>query len=196
MPDFQTPGHPDTSVGMQTTLTEWRASGAAHRQETCQGCHMPGGAHAFPGAHALDLVRRTLSVDWRWSGRARLCAEVRASNVGHAVPTGDPFRRLRLRLCQDSACEVPVAQRLLARVVKQPGQTVTDTRLLPPGNSGTSVRTECFELSRGSTPAHWMLEILYAEPKVEARLPRSETHAVVMVGALPSPGPVEPRKAQ
>lgn len=189
MPDFRTPGHPDSPLPMQKTLTEWRASGAARREQTCQSCHMPGGAHAFPGAHDLDLVRRTLGVEWLRQGPARLCAVVRARDVAHAVPTGDPFRRMRLRLCRDSACEQPVGQRLLMRKVEWTGETATegtDTRLASPSSSDTSERTECFQLSPDRMPSYWMLEILYAEPKVEARLPDSDTRAIVTSGELPT----------
>jgi hypothetical protein len=189
MPDFHAPGRPDTTLLMQKTITEWRASSAAQRGETCQSCHMAEGAHTFPGAHDLDFVRATLDVSWSWSGPSRACATVRARNVGHAVPTGDPFRRLRLRICGDATCDSPLRQRLLTRkVTRTAGQTVegADTRIATPVSSETSTRTECFELPLDPGAAsHWRLEILYAEPHVESRLPDSVTRAVITSGSLP-----------
>jgi hypothetical protein len=191
LPDFHAPGRPDTALLMQKTITEWRASSAARRGETCQSCHMAEGAHTFPGAHDLDLVRATLEVTWRWSGPDRVCATVRARDVGHSVPTGDPFRRLRLRLCQDASCGSPVRQRLLTREVTLTGAGAVegpDRRLAPPSSSAATERTECLELPPGAAaPSHWRLEILYAEPHLEARLPDSLTRAVITEGPLPPP---------
>jgi hypothetical protein len=190
MPDFDKPGHPDTSLLMQKTVTEWRASGAARRGETCQSCHMAGGSHGFPGAHDLSLVRGALELEWRWSTSTRLCAVIRARNTGHSTPTGDPFRRLRLQVCQDEACTPPVAQRSLMRVIHRAQEKAVeraDTRLGPPPASGASERTECFELPGGATPSSWMLEFLYAEPRLEARLPASDTRATISAGPLPLP---------
>lgn len=191
MPDFHAPGRPDTTLLMQKTVTEWRASSAARRGETCQSCHMPEGAHTFPGAHELALVRETLETTWTWSGPSRVCATVRARGVGHAVPTGDPFRRLRLRLCGDATCDTPLRQRLLTRkVTLKDGRALEgpDKRIAPPASSESSERMECFELPAGTkAPAHWMLELLYAEPHVESRLPDSVTRAIITAGPLPPP---------
>jgi mono/diheme cytochrome c family protein len=188
LPDFHTPGRPDSPLLMQKTLTEWRASSAARRGQTCQSCHMAQGAHTFPGGHELELVRGALEISWRWSGSSQLCAVLRARDVGHAVPTGDPFRSLRLRLCQDAACGTPVRQRLLMRnITHRGGRTVEgpDRRLAPPSDSESSERTECFELSPRAAVSHWRLELLYAEPHLESRLPDSVSRALLMEGVLP-----------
>ncbi|RKG98415.1 multiheme c-type cytochrome [Corallococcus carmarthensis] len=168
---------------MQETLTEWRASTAARNGQTCQSCHMPEGVHAFPGGHDLDFVRGALKLEWQRQGPSKVCAVVRSRSVGHAVPTGDLFRRLRLRLCEDAACERPVRQRLMSRrIIATAGGALKETDTRIPANAE---RTECFEWSKGTTaPAHWTLELLYAEPRIESQLPDAETRAVLLSGPL------------
>lgn len=182
---------------MQQTLTEWRASRAARRGDSCQTCHMAGGSHAFPGGHSLEWVRGSLELAWQWRGRSQVCAVVRSRNAGHAVPTGDLFRRLRLRLCENAACEHPVRQRQMSRRVTATGGGAlesADSRIPPPTASETSERTECFELARGTAaPAYWMLELLYAEPRLDSQLPDSETRAVISSGPLPPFARVRPK---
>lgn len=192
-PEGSAPAGAAPHLLMQQTLTEWRASTAARRGERCQSCHMAGGAHAFPGGHSLEWVRGALELTWEWRGRSRVCAVVRSRNAGHAVPTGDLFRRLRLRLCEDAACERPVRQRLMSRRITGTGGSTlesVDTRIPPPTASETSERTECFELARGAAvPAYGMLELLYAEPRLEALLPVSVTRAIISSGPLSSRPP-------
>lgn len=192
LPEVSASVGPAPHLLMQQTLTEWRASRAARRGERCQSCHMAGGSHAFPGGHALEWVRGALELTWQWRGRSRVCAVVRSRNAGHAVPTGDLFRRLRLRLCEDATCERPIHQRMMSRRITGLGGSAlesVDTRLPPPTASESSERTECFELDRGvAAPAHWMLELLYAEPRLESHLPDSVTRAVISSGPL-SQGP-------
>jgi hypothetical protein len=185
LPDRSAPGRPDTPLLMQQTLKEWRASEAASRGETCQACHMAGGSHTFPGSHNLEFVRGALEIDWRWSGPSTVCAVLRARNVGHAIPTGDPFRRLRLRVCQDEACTPPLGQRYLSREISWVGEEFIerpDSRLAPPPAPD---RTECFELPQGTLASSWKLEFLYAEPRIEGQLPESVSRAFVSGGPLP-----------
>lgn len=178
--EFPFPEHV-TGPLMQGTLTEWRASTAARQDQNCQSCHMPEGAHAFPGGHDVDFVRGALEVTWSRASPLKACAVVRAKNVGHALPTGDLFRRLRLRLCEDAACERPVRQRWLSRrIIATSGSTLRETDTRIPANGE---RTECFEWDKERAPAHWALELFYAEPRIEPHLPASEARAVLLSGS-------------
>lgn len=114
LPDFHAKGRPDTDIAMQDTVREWQLSSFGRKGVPCQSCHMP------EGAHDLRFMRAHLEVEWSDPSSREggpLCAAVRSTEVGHAVPTGDPFRRLQLRLCADVACETTIASRVLGRSV-------------------------------------------------------------------------------
>lgn len=87
---------------LQRTTDEWMAS--AHRGTSCQGCHLPerGGHHRhdFPGGLDEELLRDAIRVEARATREGettRLHLELSADRAGHAVPTGDIFRRLEIR---------------------------------------------------------------------------------------------------
>ncbi|NJK31681.1 MAG: hypothetical protein HC927_04270 [Deltaproteobacteria bacterium] len=81
---------------MQSTLAEHAASALAER--ACSACHMPSErSHAFPGAYDPAMLRRALDIDVRREADA-LVLVLSPGVVGHAVPTGDLFRRLEIRL--------------------------------------------------------------------------------------------------
>lgn len=82
-----------TAVPMQSTGSEWRAWVAAGGAQGCVDCHMPGGAHTFPGARDRAFLGASVVVE-EGGGRLRL----EARGVGHAVPTGDVFRRLTVEV--------------------------------------------------------------------------------------------------
>lgn len=73
---------------VQTTFTEWKAWGGA---QTCQGCHMPNASHQVRGAHDVEYLRESLSLEV--DGRT---ARVTARGVGHELPIGDVFRHVVL----------------------------------------------------------------------------------------------------
>lgn len=96
---FAFPPHSRRPKGtmMQTTMDEHARSAFADR--TCARCHFPrrgdGFDHALRSTRDDDAWRRALAV------RARrvddgLAFELEPRGVGHAVPTGDLFRRLAL----------------------------------------------------------------------------------------------------
>ena len=93
-------GGVETAELQQSTMSEWRARIADGRTtETCQGCHMKNVAghksHAFAVRRDPSVIAGALDVDVRIEGTA-LVATVTSKGVGHAVPTGDLFRRLEL----------------------------------------------------------------------------------------------------
>ncbi len=88
---------------MQKTVSEHRAS--AHASTSCATCHMPvigEGAsrhrsHVFGASRSPAMIRRSLEVAARPLGPGTIEVVLRAADVGHAVPTGDMFRRLVVR---------------------------------------------------------------------------------------------------
>jgi hypothetical protein len=92
--EFTFPRRPDQ--WMQRTVGEHAESGYA--ATSCADCHMPRLAdgrrdHRFAGSRDPELLRRALKVTaGRDGGAVKLTLE--PGWVGHAVPTGDLFRRL------------------------------------------------------------------------------------------------------
>ncbi len=80
---------------MQNTLEEWRASG---QSKPCQACHLPLGSHAMTGGHDGDRVRNALSVTAAWQSEREVRVTLRSRGVAQSLPTGDPFRALRVDL--------------------------------------------------------------------------------------------------
>jgi hypothetical protein len=81
---------------VQSTVAEHAASAASSR--SCSSCHMPNErSHAFPGAYDPEMLRRSLEIEARREADALVLA-LRPGIVGHAVPTGDLFRRLEIRI--------------------------------------------------------------------------------------------------
>lgn len=84
---------------LQGTVHEWHEVEA---RGVCQDCHMRSAdgrvSHAFPGARDEDLLARALHVE---AGAASVGDHTEVtltvtSRAGHAVPTGDMFRRLEV----------------------------------------------------------------------------------------------------
>jgi len=175
---------------MQETLSEWASSSAAARGVTCQGCHMPEGRHTFPGAHAPGLVAGALSVSFSRE-EGRLVAEVRSRDVGHRVPTGDPFRRLRLRLCREPGCAEPLATRWLMRRFskREDGWVLAADTTVPVETESTQpVRRLEFPLTAPLPEVlHWRLDYLLSEPEpaLEERVPSEELCLPLHEGTVP-----------
>lgn len=102
------PYDPDTK--QQATVTEWRRSDAGRRGETCAGCHMPtvvrangrvGRRHGLRSLEDPAFVRTALSVEASARNDAdgtHVHLRLTVAGAGHAVPTGDIFRLLRVRV--------------------------------------------------------------------------------------------------
>lgn len=114
--EFAFPGRP--GVMMQATIAEHAAS--EHAATSCADCHMPrlaGGRrdHRFAGSRDPELLRRSLRVT---AGRAggTVNMTIEPGWVGHAVPTGDLFRRLVVE------AEVADGRQVLAREAQALGR--------------------------------------------------------------------------
>jgi hypothetical protein len=90
---------PDGTGKMQLTATEHAAS--VHASRSCVNCHMPvtngHASHRFPASRDPTMLRRAASItSSRSSDGVRITFSVR--DVGHALPTGDIFRRLQIEV--------------------------------------------------------------------------------------------------
>lgn len=137
--EFDFEGQP--GVGLQTTLTEWRRS--PHASTPCQGCHLPVAEdghrlHHFPGGLDADLLRRAIHASSRLdssSEGARLTLTLSVDGAGHAVPTGDVFRRLVVRAWPEGRPSEAVEARLARRFRLRSGRWIPrqDERIPPRG---------------------------------------------------------------
>ncbi len=170
----------DSPEGMQTMWHEWQQSFAAKSGQTCQSCHMPRGSHHFPTQRHLNGLR----VDVVRTSESTIDARISLSHVGHAFPSGDPFRRAILELCADEGCATIRARYELARQNAPLGERftyVSDTRIEACGEA-TCTRALTFTLREPVT--HWQLRYLYADPRNEHRLERMHKESLLARGAI------------
>lgn len=174
-----------TDTPSQDTVEEWRQSTAAAEGRSCTHCHDP---HEAPGARDHALLRGTLSARVDYDPAAGLVkATISAKGAAHAVPTGDPFRRLHLTICGPERCELPYAERLFQRRPREEGDdfVVSHDNRIGPARSGDVAEIEASiqvpELPPGS---RWRLHYRYADPLHESALPSEEVRSLVAEGVL------------
>ncbi|MCB9674493.1 MAG: hypothetical protein H6737_05210 [Alphaproteobacteria bacterium] len=163
--DFDLPreigGAPSGTRG-QSTAEEWRGSGAAEAGLGCVDCHPP---HHPIGGNDAERVRATVAAVVRADGDA-VSATLVARDIGHAFPTGDPFRRLQLTICADLACRRPVAtevlERRLARTTDGGWAVARDSRIPAPAEGLVGTRT--FELHAPGARS-WQLALHLTDPR-------------------------------
>ncbi len=88
-----------SDLPMQSTHSEWKTSGFAH--SPCQNCHLFGESpqsHRFPGGHDAKNLQQALKLECERSEDGKLRVRLYTLGVGHAFPTGDLFRTLRISL--------------------------------------------------------------------------------------------------
>lgn len=169
----------------QATLSEWRQSRAAAEGQRCQDCHMPQGRHSFPGAHDAAFVRGHLSAHVNSAADATVSIQVTATGAAHAVPTGDPFRRLVVELCADARCAEVVGQATLRRGFESTDQSwreVADTRV-PPATEGEAASRRL--VVPVTAPARaWRLWLYYGDSRFHDALPEDEVRLLVAEGEV------------
>ncbi len=119
-----------TGQPMQSTVSEYRSS-AFYGSVTCSGCHLfpyTAVSHSFPGGHALDRLKNDLRLEVTRTAPGQITLRVYAQGIGHAFPTGDLFRTLRVRL-SDSMYDH--AEELELRHYFEPIAGATASKTLP-----------------------------------------------------------------
>ncbi len=183
-----------SSTPLQDTHREWAASGpgqATGRQAAgCVDCHWPRGHHGLPGATQPGLVEQSLSVTVV-AGCGSATAALTATGAAHAVPTGDPFRALELRLCPGDCAETaPVARLRLGRAYAPTAESwvaTADTRIPPAGADGTATHRATLPLD--APVGAWELWLQLADARHAALLAPADQGRVVARGAVTPAGP-------
>jgi len=162
-----------TNKMMQSTFSEWRRS---ETTRVCQDCHMEQHGHLFPGAHDETLVRGALAVDFPTRDPKRVVARVRSKRVAHRVPTGDPFRRLRVRICADEACTNVVGTAQLERSFQR-DSFGEDTTVPPSGERE-------IEIAVTQPGYYYVLDYFFGDPKLEHLLNPADVSFEIKRGRL------------
>lgn len=187
-PAERTPGGPlfDTHMPMQDTFGEWQRSAHAARGTQCQDCHMPWRtaadgtryrSHAFVGGRDPSLLARSSRVEVTaiavGDDRVSVSVRVTPTDVGHAFPTGDLFRRLELSVWLDDDASrkriVAFARSFADQFERRPDGTtgfvrrqVSDSRVQPPGTGAPRESRLVLAFERGRAPrvVRWKFEHL------------------------------------
>lgn len=169
--EFDFDGQPGERL--QRTVSEHRSS--RHRESSCQSCHLaPRGArhpHDLPGGLDATLLRDAIAVTRASAtsseGTTRVRLALVADAAGHAVPTGDIFRRLVIRAWPegdpDHAAEITLARRF--RVQGGQWHEREDRRVPAAGT-----RTVTLELPGAPTRVEYAIDLFRAPPERARRL--------------------------
>ncbi|TNE51264.1 MAG: hypothetical protein EP343_04010 [Deltaproteobacteria bacterium] len=154
---------------VQNTYHAWQESFARKKGHTCQSCHMKEGEHSMPGAHSLAMLRRAIRPNIRWKSSRTLTVQLASQHVGHAIPTGDPFRRLVLEVCPSASCKTVWSRTTLRKTfVFRKGEWVKlrDSRIPVPTTQPTGLWTRTIQLPKQAKKVQrvfWRLRYFYAE---------------------------------
>jgi hypothetical protein len=134
-------------------------------------------------------VRGALEVEVRAAEPTRVLVTVRSRGVGHALPTGDPYRRLLLTLCADADCTRVLGSAVFQRSLESTARAfrlAEDTRVPPPtAATPFPARTLEIPLAAPLPPgATWRLVRHHADPRHESRLPPEEAFLEVARGPV------------
>lgn len=180
---------------LQDTMNEWREAGEP--AGSCQTCHMAAltrrHRHDFVGGHDAGWVSRALEIETelvRDETRAVFTMTILNDGAGHAIPTGDVFRRLAIRAWPEGS-EFRALEKELGRHFDTRGtrwEPVTDDRVFP----GRARQIE-FEFPRRVDAVAWRVELrsvprVLALPDVSPRhAPRRLREGVVRLGERNGP---------
>lgn len=176
----------DLDAPLQRTLHEWReVSGRG----TCQRCHARDAeghvTHAMVGARDPVMLARALEVEASATRRDRgtVVRLVLRSRAGHAVPTGDMYRRLEVSAWSP---DERVSQVLMRRFERIDGvlREVEDTRVPASGE-----REVLLELGTSAGEVQWRIEWQALEPALAAQrwIPEDDVRRVLAEGVLEVP---------
>jgi hypothetical protein len=160
---------------MQNTLAEWQKSGSS---QACVDCHMAGG-HRMPGGHDAGWVLGALDVSVEARDRKQVRVRLRSHDVGHSVPTGDPFRRLVVQLCTSPSCAPPLREIFVGRRfdANHDGRLVGDTTVL----AGSSRQ---LDIPAPEGALFWRLVYRYAAIGTERDLDEDEREQLISSGRI------------
>lgn len=173
---------PGGGAPMQDTLAEWQRSPSAAAGRTCQDCHMRAGDHHFPGGHNRALLAGSVSASVERIAPDRVRVTLHGRGVGHRLPTGDPFRRFVVELCDAPACDEPLARPSFGRAFVKSGDSyaLLSDRTVQPGAS-----EQVIDVRVGAAARHWRLLYAYAAGSSEPDLDGDDARIELARGVLP-----------
>lgn len=156
---------------MQRTASEHAKS--ALSSTSCESCHMPkAGKHQDHGFLVDDaMLARALVADVARVGASRVAVRLRPGEVGHAMPTGDLFRRLEVRaaVTDEHGETLGSATRFLARKLRS--ERVSDGVFVKVDGKDDRVGApdleSCFELDLGVAAASRPIALTIAHQRVQ-----------------------------
>ena len=131
-----------------------------------------------------DGIFASLSVQARPQG-SELLLTLQTRGVGHAMPSGDPFRSLELEACADPDCQQVLHRVALGRRLQRtPTGWVDheDSRIPPPQGRAPAQRTVTLP-AQGVVA--WRLSYRLVDARHEALLPPEEARLLLHQGLLP-----------
>lgn len=200
--EFEFP-EPTSDVGLtfaattlqQQTVSEWRGASSWIGGADCLTCHMPrtagGRSHAFPGPEETRLANSLRPRVVLRGSRTELVIDVvvKVRNVGHAIPTGDVFRRLVFTVEQGGERRTTELRRFFApRLVegRWVETEVDDTRPRPGRPASFRIR---MPREASDSSVRWSLDYLRLDPEVaRARGLRDEQIRIPVADGVLSPG--------
>ncbi|PJZ78074.1 multiheme c-type cytochrome [Leptospira neocaledonica] len=158
-----------SSLTMQGTVEEWENSGFA-KDSDCLDCHLSPGtkkSHNFRGGHSLEDLKKSLMVEAKYVSSKTIMLKVKSIGIGHAYPTGDLFRALRLKVFSKDG--VSVGEYILRKLYKvtsreeradssNPKKLLYDTRI-PAPDEGQNWAEKEFYLDRSDRPRSLKIEL-------------------------------------
>lgn len=172
---------------LQDTVHEWRA--ADEPAGACQTCHMSAAnewhRHDFVGGHDPAWIADALRIETELvhrGERTTLIVTLHNEGAGHAIPTGDVFRRLAVRAWPTRADYIVRERELGRHFDARDGrwEPIDDDRVLP----GEAQRIE-LEFPRRVDEVQWYVEMrsvprALADGTIEARhAPRRVAEGVI-----------------
>lgn len=183
--ELGTHGVYDPADPLQDTVREWQHSDAARDGIGCVDCHMPWvdddgvrhRSHRLSGAGDPDLVREAIvasATARRVAAGLEVTVTLAPGEVGHRVPTGDLFRRLRVAAWHEGGA--PVEQWLGREFAALPASDDRGFRLRPayddrvpaPGSDEPPVRVRLVLPGEPAGAARWSVE-LHRMPPAQAQ---------------------------
>ncbi len=182
-----------TDVPLQDTYIEWKTSWAKAQGKTCHSCHMNKGSHFFLGAHDPKGLKRSLQINVALRDPQTVDVIVQSRRVGHAIPTGDPFRRLILSIFAkvgDTQAIASFTFEKIFRVKNQRWYVWKDDRIPAPTTSKIGEKRITLQLPSPQTSIHWEFSYYYAEFQHHTFLTPSEIRLRIASGrsAYPTKG--------
>lgn len=186
--DFAPEHTPDALL--QSTLHEWNRSTPGREGQSCQSCHLPRVGrrhrHDMPGGRDRRLLRDALTVEGearRVDDVTRVRLTLTANDVGHAVPTGDVFRRLEVEAWIAGQPDTAQSEQLMRRflVRGREWRVVADERVPPPGEGSREVE---LELPGTGRRVRWRVRLWFVSERTARRGRLDDLYRDVATGSL------------